>query len=182
MKKIFVFLITFFISGCFSISLTKNEVSREDIEEQFDKTAYIAFDRLTQNDFQSISMLARQNIMNDPNLSKDQKEKAVGKIKSLKYVDNKLFKFQLRSVQAFTDKELNFKFQILDQKNKETIEDVQRVLIRFMFQGPAVSSLYYWIIETKKPIDEKNFQESDLPLTCKITYPNGKMQIYEIKP
>lgn len=137
---------------------------------------------LRKSHFDQFIVYSRRSIVEDRELSGEEKKNLVSVIDNLNYSDNKYLYFNMVYNMPFLPEELRFQFNLTDSKSKDYIKEVYLIPLKIYEiseYGTRVSYNYTWVIEANPPIDSMQVN-SRQPLTLRIQFPDQKERVYNI--
>ena len=176
MKRIIIFFILinlFYLSS--SQVLKENKANLDNYKMIYGKTM-IKFRNCSENDFKSFNILDLiKGSVTDSELSEAEIKEKNNAAKNFIYADNQYFIQMLICENPVSTEDLNFKFIITDKNNNDLTPDVF-----FINETSGGNGIYMWIVRTKTPLDKKNIDKKNFPISIKIIYPDSGYLSYKI--
>ena len=183
MKKIIfcvLFLCMLLIINGQSFKLIKDELPKDHV---FNKVKLV-LKSLNERFFSEFKLYTRRAVVEDKDYSEKEKKEIIDKVEKYEYKKNQFFSYTMAYDRPFLDDELNIKFQLVNSKNEDLIDDLSLFRIKHYIisnYGTRISYNYTWIIVSKIPITRKVLDKSSLPIQLILTFPNGKKRIYDVR-
>ena len=180
-RSLAVTLVVLFFSSCYSFSLVRDDINKKYIYESFGDYSWVYSGEFPGTHYNLLEQAGRNSIMQDSGTSMKEKEEEIKNFKEkFKWEKNSFYYIWLYSNNAFTDKEIDFKLDLVDRNLNSIVDYRQKFWIKVLFGYGGTQNHYYWIIKSKKPITKDNYDESQLPIYLNVTFPNGKVRRYQI--
>lgn len=178
MKRIYLIMIILIILSfsCLTIKEGSTEISKDYFNKTYAKSS-IKFIKMTNSMFKNFKYIFRRAVLENKDLNDDQKETLLSKLENLNFTENKFFEFYIWSNEPLLNKNLNLKFQLIDNKGNDLLENTLYFTYKNIMVMDNMTFISYpniWMITAKNPIDEKNIDKNNFPIKFIVTYPNEK--------
>ena len=185
-------IVLLFFTGCLTINIERveNTVDEEYFDKKFGDTFQFGLGEIAAYEIKELLDLNRRSIVEDKDLTDQEKELRISEINEFELHDYKYFNFGFNSATPFFGSEIDFRFKLYDSKNNDLLENVfyfpYKTKHTTYYSGYAVSSYtrynHVWLIKANKPITTEYISEEEAPVYLEVEFPNGQMRSYSVKP
>jgi len=174
----------FFLNSCLTINYfgftrVVNEISDEYLVEEYGEGTVLRTKFLMKYEFESYIHGIKEAVVNNKDLSEDEKEQLLEQIDSIKYSQRQFLAFILQTDISQLGKKLDFSFSLEDSSGNNPIKNMY-ALHQKVYYGSYFYNNYIWIIETNKAILEDNYDT--FPFMFTIEFPDKKRIECSIEP
>ena len=174
-------MLLFFHAGCSSpgIRQTESTIDKAKMYQSF-RMINIDFKVLWESYFNFLIKKTEEGIIENPNISLDEKKKTVALLKSMKFVENQIFLYRIRHLKAVHREKGGMKFTFTDARGGNLVTGTLDTTLKHSGDGTFYEQCFLFLLN--RPVTKKNFTEAQSPLKFTVQYIDGTREVYLVTP